>query len=183
MTTWNGRREESPGIRIGDWRAVSAGIESSRQGSQQGRIILGVRTILQLAIPPGSLSGKKMRFFAAELTRALNENAYGVESYRQDGSKASIVTMEGKELTIECVNDGFVVRPCSISPWEFSHIPHEQVAAGQTYETLDSLLLNSSPAFMQKMSDRLMEKLMIVRMARADEEQETVGDAGHAAEE
>ncbi|GHJ87829.1 hypothetical protein NliqN6_4231 [Naganishia liquefaciens] len=106
-----------------------------------------------------------MRFFAAELTRALNENAYGVESYRQDGSKASIVTMEGKELTIECVNDGFVV------------------AAGQTYETLDSLLLNSSPAFMQKMSDRLMEKLMIVRMARADEEQETVGDAGHAAEE
>jgi hypothetical protein len=52
-----------------------------------------------------------MQFYAAELTRALDENAYGVRSFRQDGASAVIATMEGKEIMVHCVNDGFIVRP------------------------------------------------------------------------
>lgn len=55
------------------------------------------------------LPAKTMQFFAAELTRALDENAYGVRSFLQDGPQAVIVTIEGKELAVQCVNDGFVV--------------------------------------------------------------------------
>lgn len=76
-----------------------------------------------------------------------------------------------------------IVVPFVISLHATDSSLHGQVKSGRTYETLDSLLLNSSPAFMQRMSDRLMEKLIFVRKSREDEVMQDTGEGdGHAAE-
>lgn len=49
-------------------------------------------------------------FYRKELERALEEMAFAVKGYAmKNGPKAFVRTLEGGELLVECVNDGFKV--------------------------------------------------------------------------
>jgi hypothetical protein len=49
-------------------------------------------------------------FYRKELERAMEEMAFAVKGYTMgNGAKAFVRTLEGGELLVECVNDGFKV--------------------------------------------------------------------------
>ncbi|KAJ9125205.1 hypothetical protein QFC22_000159 [Naganishia vaughanmartiniae] len=85
---------------------------------------------------------------------------------------AMIQVLEGKQVFVECVNDGFrtVNLPSgTINPSLFKDAPKRE-----TYDTLDSLLLNLSPGFMKQVNERLETKLWSVFAERqVSEAQET----------
>lgn len=84
-------------------------------------------------------------FYRQELLRSLEENRDLVRSYTafdpQD-AVADIILLEGNTIRVRGMNDGFVNE-----------------ATGDKFDTLDSLLLNVSPAYMSGFNDRLTRKL------------------------
>lgn len=50
------------------------------------------------------------QFYRMELERVLREMAFAVQGYEMgEGARANVRTVEGRQVLVECVNDGFMV--------------------------------------------------------------------------
>lgn len=50
-----------------------------------------------------------------ELLRALSENAFAVHGYTVHPTGARITLLEGRDVLVQCMNEGWRVRPPSLS--------------------------------------------------------------------
>jgi hypothetical protein len=134
-------------------------------------------------------------FYRLELVRALAEVRFAVTGFAlTGGARARIETVEGEVLDVECVNEGFRVRRAehtrggglfsvqvvdSTSPsgTTTSMDTPTRPTTTTVYDTLDSLLINTSPGAMRAINERLAERLASLSASGGEgERQRWIGD-------
>ncbi|RHZ61708.1 hypothetical protein Glove_346g69 [Diversispora epigaea] len=113
------------------------------------------------------------KFISREITNILKEYEYGIKPNSikilssKDGSKFQIELLENIQLTIIITEIGFII----IDIYPNNDIEIEKWI-NKPFETMDALLINTSPKFSEKFNQALFDKLLLLQQQQQSEQEQ-----------